>query len=230
MAAQEKSLREQLLALVPPEAIRVKVKDEKGGERWRSIKDGFETILETDEILTVYGRPITMKRVPGRKPKPPRPKSTAINPAVAQVQAAKFHHLDKDPLLQMLAKGIDSENILLLVLRGFAGEAASLEFERLEAERHGKETSQISVRRINALKALADSWLKRKDQLAGRTIDMECPAFERLFGFILDTFRTAMTAGGVPRDQAEAVFVRLSEQVSEDTWGEEARNRMQGSR
>ena len=86
-----------------------------------------------------------------------------------------------------------------------------------------------SIRRIGALKALGDAWIKRKEQLSGSTIDLESTAFRHLFGFMLDTFRESMLQGNVPRDQAEAVFARLAERMNDDTWEQEARNKMKGA-
>jgi len=230
MEAERQSTRDEILALIPDDAKRVKVKTEKGGERWRDIEGGnLSGILEGDEIVVLNGKPVVMKTKPGRKAKPPAPKAPPpVTQTVAQLQVAKQHFFDMDPLLRQLSKGVDSEDVLHLVMHGFAQEAASLEFERQEAERTGKETSQLSIRRINALKALAETWIKRKEQLSGKTIDMDSPAFRELFSFMLDNFREAMHKGGVPRDQAETVFVSLSERMSDESWEQEARNRMKG--
>lgn len=230
MEAERQSTRDQILALIPPDALRVKVKTEKGDERWRDIEGGdLGAILEGDEIIVLSGKPVVMMTKPGRKTKPPAPKAPPpVTQTVAQLQIAKQHFFDVDPLLRQLSKGVDSEDVLHLVMHGFAQEAASLEFERQEAERNGKETSQLSIRRINALKALAETWIKRKEQLSGKTIDMDSPAFRELFGFMLESFREAMHKGGVPRDQAETVFVALSERMGDDAWEQEARNRMKG--
>ena len=230
MEAERQSTRDEILALIPKDAKRVKVTTEKGQERWRDVEGGdLGAILEGDEIVLLSGQPVVMKTKPGRKVKAPAPKAPpAVSQTVAQVQLARQYFFDNDPLLQQLAKGVDSEDVLHLVMHGFAQEAASLEFERQEAERSGKETSQLSIRRINALKALGETWIKRKEQLSGRTIDMDSPAFSTLFGFMLEGFREAMLKGGVPRDQAETVFVSLSERMADEAWEQEARNRMKG--
>jgi len=227
--AQNKLDRDDILALIPDDAKRVKVRTEKGHEKYRDISEGLDTILPTDEIVLVSSKPVTMKSAPGRKKKAPLPKAPpAVNQTVAQLQIAKQAFLDRDPLLQQIERGVDGEDVLHLVMRGFAQESASLEFERQEAERNGRETSQLSIRRINALKALGETWIKRKEQLAGKVIDMESPAFAQLFEFMLETFREAMLKGNVPRDQAETVFSRLSERMGDDTWEQEARNKMKG--
>jgi len=229
-AAKQNPVRDQILALIPDEATRVKVHDEKGHERWRDITEGHDAVLASDQIIVLSGKPVTMKGTPGRRKKTPTPKAPPpVNQTVAALQAAKAAFFESDPLLLQIDSGLESEDLLHLVMRGFAQEAASLNFERVEAERNGKETSQLSIRRINALKALGETWIKRKEQLAGRTIDLESPAFVTLFGFMLETFREAMLQGNVPRDQAEIVFARLSDRMDDDTWEQEARNKMRGA-
>lgn len=222
--------RQEVLDLIPSDAVRVKVIDEKGQERWRDVENDFDAILETDEIVLMSGRPHTMSARPGRRKKQPAPKPPpAVTQTVAQLVAAKQAFLDGDALLGQLETGIEAEDVLHLVMQGFAQEAASLAFERTEAERNGKETSQLSIRRINALKALGETWIKRKEQLSGKIIDLESPAFRKLFEFMLECFRESMHRGGISRDQAETVFVSLSERMTEETWEEEARKRMRGS-
>lgn len=230
MATAKKSkTRDDILALVPEGAFRLKVIDEKGHERWRDIEENFDKILDSDEIVLISGKPqVTMAR-PGRRKKAPMPKPPPpVNQTVAQLQEQKAAFFEHDELLSHIDRAPDSEDILHLVMRGFAQEAASLNFERLEAERTGKETSQLSIRRINALKALGETWIKRKEQLSGKTIDMASPAFARLFEFMTATFREAMHAGGIPRDQAETVFARLSSRMKDETWEQEAQKKMKG--
>ena len=230
MAAATDDQRDQILALIPEEATRVKVYDEKGHERWRDITENIDSILASDEIIVLSGKPVTMKGTPGRRKKAPAPKAPPpLNQTVATLQAAKAAFFENDPLLRQIEAGIESDDILHFVMRGFGQESASLEFERQEAERNGKETSQLSIRRINALKALGETWIKRKEQLSGKTIDLASSAFVKLFDFMLETFRESMLQGNVPRDQAETVFARLSDRMDDETWEQEARNRMKGA-
>lgn len=230
MSAAKKT-RDELISLIPSDTVRVKVMDEKGQERYRDIEsDGLDAILDSDEVVVIKGMPVVTKGKPGRRRKAPAPKPpAAVSQTVEQLRQAKAAFFDADPLLRQLEHGIDAEDVLHIVMQGFAQEAASLNFERLEAERTGKETSSLSIRRINALKALGETWIKRKEQLSGRMIDLESPAFRKLFEFMLECFRESMHNGGISRDQAETVFVAFSERVSEETWEEEARQKMRGT-
>lgn len=222
--------KQDLLALIPSDAVRVKVVDEKGHEKWRDISDGIEAILPSDQIVLDKGKPLTMRNTPGRKRKTPAPKPPApTNETVATLVAAKEYFLENDSLMQQVDEGMDDEGVLHLIMRGFAEEAASLAFERGEAERTGKETSQLSIRRISALRNLGDVYLKRKEQLSGKVIDMDSPAFANLFKFMTETFRESMINGGIGADQVEVIFQSLARRMGDDTWAQEARNRMKGA-
>jgi hypothetical protein len=218
--------KQDRLALIPSDAVRVKVIDEKGQEKWRDVG----SLLPSDEIVLDGGKPRVMKTEPGRKRKTPAPKPPPpTNDTVAALQAAKDYFLENDPLMQRVDIGIDDDAVLHLIMRGFAEEAASLAFERGEAERTGKETSQLSIRRISALRNLGDVFLKRKEQLSGKIIDMDSPAFANLFKFMTETFRESMINGGIGADQVEVIFQSLARRMSDDTWAHEARNRMKGA-
>jgi hypothetical protein len=226
-----KKTRDELIALIPSDAKRIKVTDEMGAIRWRDISEGLDSILDSDEIMVHRGEPMTMKHSPGRRKKAQVQASmpAPVSQTAAQVKVAKTTYFKKDPLLKSISQSVDSEEVLHFAMMALAEESASLAFERSEAERKGKETSQLSIRRIGAIKAVVDSWLKRKDQLAGKTIDLNSPAFAKLFEFMVETFRESMIKGGVPADQAETIFVTLSERMSDETWDLEARNRMKGA-
>jgi len=230
MSTAAKTLtRDEELALIPSDAKRVKVTDEQGHNKWRDIEQyGLDAVLLGDKIWFQLGEPVVMKTKPGRKKKAPVPTGAPqpVNQVTAQVRAAKKAYIKKDPLLHSITQSVDSEDVLHYAMRILAEETASLGFERSEAERKGTETSQLSIRRIGAVKPVVDSWLKRKDQLAGKMIDLGSPAFTVLFSFMIETFREAMLGGGVPADQVETIFTGLSERMSDDTWEEEARIRM----
>jgi hypothetical protein len=226
MGAEKQLERDLLIAALPEDVTRVKVIDEKGTERWRSLSD----ILPMDELVVVGGKVAIMKGNPGRKPRPPIPKMPpASSQVVADLQAAKQYRLETDPLMVQLEESVDDDAILYHVMRGLAEESVSLLFERHEAEREGKETSAVSIRRVNALRTLADTYLKRKEQLSAKMIDLSSPAFTRLFQFMLDTFRDAMSNGGISRDQVETVFTQLAKRMADDPWEQEARMKMKGA-
>jgi hypothetical protein len=131
-------MNDDLLALIPTSAVRVKVQAANGNCFWRAIsfeEDGtLLGLLEDDSILLHNGKP----------------------------QKQKVQFLRNNALLQSIEDRIEAEpgKIALLVMHGLAQEVASLEFDRQQAEAEGRETSQISLRRMTALKALGEMLIK----------------------------------------------------------------------
>ena len=213
--------KKTLLASIPSDATRVKVRDEFGATKWREL----DAIFDTDELLLKDNAPITMKGKPGRKA------ATKLEPsteATAEVIRQKNLALSKDPISKLAECSPESPDVLHEVMKAMSEEAASIAFERREAERKGKETSNLSMRRINALKSIGDTWLRRKEQLAGKEVDMDSAVFKALFGFIMDTFKDSMSESGVRSEMVETVFAKMGSKLDDD-WTSEARSRMKNA-
>lgn len=212
-----------LLKKVPEGSERIKVKDEFGKARYKDISE----LADKDFILTkADGSPIVMKKKPGR------PQAITFDPANEQVKRQmerKAASLEADILLRKIREEPESADVLHMVMVGLGEEAASLAFERSEAERNGKETSQLSLRRVNALKAQCDTWLKRKDQVQARGVDLGSPGFKTVFRFIVETMQEAMLSSHCRPEMIETVFSKFSKVVSNDTWEAEAKARMKQS-
>lgn len=209
-----------ILANLPADTTRVQVIDEFGKTKY---KKPTEIGVKDQILLNASGDPIVMTGRPGRKKKPDM---QPVNDRVADVLRAKELHVEDDELLTTITSNPESGGVLDYVMRGLAEEAASLSFERTEAERQGQSTSQISMRRINALKAVGDSWLKRKEQLSSGSVDMDSPAFKRLFQFIMDTYRQALEEDVKARpEMIETIFTALSRRLDDD-WMREAKKKM----
>ena len=99
-AAKNKLSRDESIALIPLDAVRVKVKTAKGHEKYRAVDPQtgvFDAVLASDEIILLSGKPITMNKVPGRKKATPVPKPPqATTPKNAKTQADKIAFLDHD--------------------------------------------------------------------------------------------------------------------------------------
>ena len=147
-------------------------------------------------------------------------------PLIGDLLKLKEGHLRSDPIIQAAEATPESAEVLNQVLLAIGEEAASLRFERMEAERTGGDTSTLSMRRVQALKAIGDTWIKRKEQIQSRGIDMESPAFGALFEFIMETFVDAMVAAGVRKELSDTVVAVLSKMVNEDSWKVDAKAKM----
>ena len=235
---------------IPAGATRVKVEDELGKTIWRKPSD----ILPTDTVSLnpKTGEPFVMYSNPGRgSPLPapaspaPAPVSAPAQPQAPQYQSAgggvvnnpqaaiqslnqrKFTKLDTDPVYGQLRQNPESSDVLTRVIEGLSEEAASLAFEREEAVRKGEPTSQISLRRVNALRAVGDTWIKKRELLSSKSIDMESKAFRKLFGHIAETFRRACDESGCRPELAESIFATFGKLVDEDEWVADAKKAME---
>jgi hypothetical protein len=197
----------------------VQVIDNNGKQGWKKPGE----VLLTDTICTGKdGKPVVMSGKPGR------PAKVKLLPATAQIaeqMKAKEKALESDEILQSVRGTPDSDDVLNHIIGGLAEEAASMRFEREEAERHGVETSKLSVRRVDALKKTADVWLKRREQVAAKSMDLDGPAFQAVFGLIMETFREALEESGMRPEMRETVFTKLGKKLDE-SWKAEAKARM----
>lgn len=189
-----------------------------GQTRYKDVSD----LADTDEILLKGdGTPIVMRSSPGRRS---TPNIGPENATIAEVLKKKDSHLATDPLLQMTRHDPESPNVLQEVMVGISEEVASINFERKEAERRGKDTGTLSQRRIQGLRALAETWLKRKEQITSREIDLDSKPFDAVFQFIMETFRDAMGAAKMRPEAIETVFAKFALMIDDD-WKNEARVR-----
>lgn len=223
MSKKTKADRADLLARVPAGATRIKVKTAKDETKYKAVGE----LGDTDEILVnASGDPIVMRSKPGRKAKAdPQP----VNDTIKELVKRKEIAVAASPLRQAAANQPDSDAVLHQVLMGLTDEVASLAFERQEAERLGKETSQISVRRIGGLKATAETWLKRKDQLVNKSVDPDSAGFKAAAGFLLETMKEAMSGSGMRPEMVQTVFTKFSSITAAESWEAELKLRIKKS-
>lgn len=221
MAAQTREQREELLSRMPPGVRRVAV---LGLDGKQSYKRPDEVDLDNDEImLNNSGEPIVMKGKPGRKA---RPKLVAATPQAAAAVEARIDHIAQDSILIQAISNAEGDGVLNAIMQGMAEEAAQIEFDRHEAASKGESTSNLAARRARVLKAMADTWLKRKQQISGGVIDLDSPAFHALFGLILQTFKEAMEEAGTRKEHIETIFAKLVMALQDETWKQDAVARM----
>ncbi len=220
MAKQtKKEIQDALLSLIPAGTVSVLVMNAKGKQEYKAVAD----LEEADEIqVKKDGNPIVMKKQPGRKK---TPSAAASTPATEEMIRRKVEEIKQDPILLAAKDRPDDPDVLHQVVLGLGTEAASLVFEREEAERNGDKTSEISIRRVNALKAMADTWLKRKDQIINRGVDLESAAFKAVLRLLIETFQGSMEASGIPDEMIETVLAKMAQSMGPE-WDTDAKNRM----
>jgi len=217
---QTRDEKKALIALCPEDALRIKVVDEFGKDRYREIED----VRDTDTIATDRaGQPITMKGKPGRKYSPRE--APIANTAVANAIRRKDATRENDVILSVTKDNPESPDVLRGVMSELAEEAASLRFEREEAERNGQDTSTLSVRRARVLQAVGDTWLKRKSQLSAEAMDLDSPEFAAVFGFMIETFKKAMLECNSRPEMIETIIAKFASMLDEE-WKSEAKKRV----
>jgi len=211
--------REKILSSLPPGTRRIQVKAPDGK---LSYKDPSE-ILDSDEIaLNSSGVPIVMKGKPGRPLSTPLP---PVTPIVAEVVRAKEDHMFADSLVSATKTNPEGDVVFNHLMVELSNEISALEFERKEAERLGRDSSEISAKRVRAIKTMTDTWMRKKEKNEAGAIDLEGEPFKKIFAFILETVRAAMVDSGMRAEHMETIFAKLSKRL-QDGWAEEAKNRM----
>lgn len=213
-AVNHRIANQRILEDLDPNVAKIKVMDEHGRERWRDVPDG---VRDQDKIvLKSDGTPNVMGKKPGRKA---RVDLEPVSDVAARIMEEKAKAIEADPLVRTVYHNPESPDVLGAVMKGISEEAASLKFERNEAERLGKETSQISMRRVNALKAAGDAFLKRMDQIHGRGVDLDSPAFLTVMEFIGGTLRTTLlTQCGMRAEEADTVLTKFASTLNSGEW------------
>lgn len=196
----------------------------KGELKYKAVPD----LADTDEIQTnKFGDPVVMKGSPGRKAADVTLQSVAApaNATVAAILQRKAASLAHDPVYCQTQRAPDSPDVLHQVMLGLSEEAASLKFDRDEAARNNESTANLSAKRVQALRAVGDTWLKRMDQMAGKIIDLDAPGFQAVFTLLMETMREAMNGAKLRDEQIETVFAKFAAMIN-DEWKVEAKNRM----
>lgn len=218
--------RDRLLAMIPPGAKRVQVLDEKGQIRYKDLGD----LADKDEIqITKKGDPVVMMAKPGRRLDDGVVTLEPANDTIAEILKQKQTSMERDPILETARTAPESTDLLHFVMVALAEEASSIGFERAEAERQGMETSNISTRRINALTKLVETWLKRKDQITTKEIDLKSPSTRALFQYVFEMFKDAMETSGMGPELTETVFAKVAKVLDSEQWSNEAKNRMKNA-
>ncbi len=220
-----RSQKEHLLRNLPNGTIRVQTTDASGKQTYKTPD---EIDLDKDTIsLAADGTPIVMRGKPGRPSGKVSPLSP-ITPQIAQVSAVRVDHMEFSPITREIAKNPEGEDAFNTILKGLSDEAASIEFDRLEAQRNGQEASDLATKRARVLKSIADLMLSRKKASDGGVIDLESPVFHALFKVILQSFREAMEEAGTRPEHLETIFAKLVVKLADPAWKEDARHKMKG--
>lgn len=161
-----------------------------------------------------------IKRGPGR------PKKVGAKPTVddlvyhAEMAEQRARFVESDPLVKTAVSRQEAIDTLQQVKEQVAREAASLQFAKNEEEKYGRDTSQMSSRRIAALREIANIELEIK-KLGVTMIDLKGERFQKIFRFFLETVRES-ASGTLSPEQVDLLFNRLGTKL--EGWEEKAQS------
>ena len=161
--------------------------------------------------------------LPGEQFPQYRPPKIPIEPTtdeVAQLMRNKARHLRSNSLIRQLQDTPDSMDVLDLAMIELANEAGSLDFERSEAERKGKDTTNISAKKISSVKAVIDTYLKKRETVINESFDFRSKNFELLFQFWGMKIQEACMETGMSDEMMRRFFEVMSVLFAD--WEDEA--------
>jgi hypothetical protein len=239
---------EKLLSSLPEGTTRVRVKTPLGVLSYKKPED----INEQDElVLSPTGFPVVMRGKPGASIKAlggnqtqtavtsqpagvSHPPSAVVDLSgledsevekVEQVRNKRKRRHHKNDVLKEVKKNSSSDSVFDVLMSSLAEEAELVEFERDRLIQLGQPAHHLTEQRVKVIKAMTDSWLKRRSKFKSNGVDMESPAFSVVFSFILETVRAAMEDAGMRSEYIETVFNKLSNKLNEE-WKVEANIRI----
>jgi len=96
--------------------------------------------------------------------------------------------VENDPIIKVVDAQGDTVAVLREIKREIAREAASLNFDRLDTERRGKDPSSISARRIEALRRVADIELKIRE-MDQHSINLSGEKMQKVYSLWVEIMR-----------------------------------------
>lgn len=173
---------------------------------------------ERANVIKIGNKQVAVKRGPGR---------TKLIEKAPTVGDLEYHYkavkdkqafIENDPLVKAVTGRADSFEILRQVKEQISKETAALNFQRIENEKRGKDTAQISSRRIDALLKVANIELDMK-KLGAESIDLKGEKFQRVFSFLIETMRGVAQSALAP-EQVDLLFNLLASAM--EGWEEKA--------
>lgn len=147
-----------------------------------------ERIQNMTRILPVHAAPNTghrelkVKRGPGRPRKVERMPTTSDLQYHAEMAEQKARFQEDDPIVRAIKAGAPSSELFTQIKLEIAREAASLGFDRVESEKHGRtsDAASTAVKRIEALTKVAAMEVRVKEA-ESTTISMADPRMKKIF-------------------------------------------------
>ena len=180
----------------------------------------------TMSILPVHAAPNTgknalvVKRGPGRPRKVERMPTTSDLEYHALMTEEKMRFTETDPLVRAIEGNCDTMTLLHRVKLDIAREQSAIHFQRIESEKRGVDTGQLSSRRIDALERLAKIELKIRE--ADRdSINLGSEKMQKIFALWVEVMRE-VAQEVLPAEFMDLFFSKFS--TAMEDWEDKAQN------
>jgi hypothetical protein len=185
--------------------------------------DNVRQLLPVHAAPNTGKNPLVVKRGRGRPRKVERMPTTSDLEYHAAMSAEKQKFIDADPIV-LAAKGKDAITLIRALLVEVAKESAALHFQRIENEKYGRDTAQISSRRVETLNKIASIQFELK-KLGADAVDLHGERFQRVFSFWILSLKEVAQDLLTP-EQCDLFFNRLETVL--DGWEDRASEEMAG--
>jgi len=112
------------------------------------------------------------------------------------------------PLVRNLTDGASAQAMDTLLVE-IAEEISHLKWERRKAAKDGKNTAQYTVARVNGLRALAETLIRRKEASIAENLDLKSPRLQKIFKIWMQFFYEAMEKSDVSSEIINVVFQQM---------------------
>lgn len=170
--------------------------------------------MPTKTIAPAGGRAAGARTRPGSRFQRPTAEELEQYEATAE---DREQFIANDPVVRS-SSGRDALTVLGTVKSEVAREAAALYYQRIEHEKMGRDITQVSGRRIDALKKIADIEIEMK-KIGFDVLDVHSEKFQRVFKLWIETIREVAAATMTP-EQLDLFFNRLTSEM--DGWEDKA--------
>lgn len=172
---------------------------ESQGQEARKAQGALKVLpLHLTSKRATRGRPREIKRIP-------KVKDLEYH---AQMSAEKAQFVDQDPVVIAARGRADVAEVLRHIKEQIACEQAAIHFQRIENEKYGKDTAQMSTRRIDALTKIAHIELEIK-KMGGDLIDLRGERFQKVFALWIGIIKD-VASETMPPELIDLFFNRLS--------------------
>lgn len=186
--------------------------------------DGVLSILPLQDAPRTAKNALKVARGPGRPRKVERAPQVSDLEYHARIIEEKARFVEGDELVHAIKTKSDALRVFQVIKENMARETACLKFSQIENEKRGKDTAQISSRRIDALQKLANLEFEVR-KLGADMIDLKSERMQKVFAVWVETLQE-IAAQVLPPESADLLFNRLS--TAMQGWEEKAAEAVKG--